>query len=769
MSMYGQPNLVGQQSGNNLANLAFPPPKREIPVERVMSGLEPLEGDGGPAFRLKQNVIRNRSKAVLLEGEKSMTWSEPRPSKDVADHVFSELVTPADSLTGSRDSRWDTAERVSIASDDIPRGQTTSASSEPPSTRDTAPKFRGRSLSAKVAQTFLRKKSGSESPDVPKSEKLERKDSLEAMMDGEVKGREGGASRIIGTQLASPRDSQTTPSQLPALPQSASFAQSISRSASFAPSSIRASNGATIVPLKPPHIVGPALSLAMSRQNSSVLDNKAKSRQNSTVLEHVKLSEAPKERTLWQGMVSAGRKSFLLPQHVDAGSVEAIFGIATTVVYALDITRLILTAAPMKEDRAQPGATSKSMMSLSLKDQTPLGLLKSKKKYLRSWFIVEFVATLPMDLIVAHRLPHYNDIFLLMRFLRLPRLRSLIRDSPIWKKAWQIISSTLGVSEHTFAVLYEYLDFTPYLRPADSAQQWLIVVFVIAGAILYAIIVGTISSFSFGLDASGRLYNQKLDEVNEYLRYKDVPQETRKKVFQYYQVKYHGKFFEEGEILGQLNEALRMEIAIHNCKELIMKVPFLQRDEGDGRDAIFMGRIASALQSCYYVKGDVVCAQGESGDAMYFILHGTVGILVNGNPVASLQAGSFFGEVALIAQIPRTATVIARTACHLYRLARSDFLQILETFDDMRMRIDRIYQERMKKVRLEEEAKRASEEEEERRRPEDAMAESDEEGEDGADIAAVLAASRSEEIVGSAGGRQSGGEGENGDLGEARM
>ncbi|KAJ3026355.1 Potassium voltage-gated channel sub H member 7, partial [Rhizophlyctis rosea] len=198
-----------------------------------------------------------------------------------------------------------------------------------------------------------------------------------------------------------------------------------------------------------------------------------------------------------------------------------------------------------------------------------------------------------------------------------------------------------GYSLATVAAVANIFQFS--YRPNKPAQQWVLIVLVIFGAVLYATIVGTISSFAFGLDASGRLYKQKLDEVTDYLRWKNVKEETQKKVLQYYEVKYRGKFFEEEEILGQMNDALRMEIAVHNCSGLINKVPFLRREERDGRDDIFLGRIASALHSNYYVKGDVICSQGESGDAMFFILYGSVIIIRDGKPVATIGPPNFFG------------------------------------------------------------------------------------------------------------------------------
>ncbi|KAJ3399223.1 anaphase-promoting complex subunit Hcn1, partial [Chytridiales sp. JEL 0842] len=132
-------------------------------------------------------------------------------------------------------------------------------------------------------------------------------------------------------------------------------------------------------------------------------------------------------------------------------------------------------------------------------------------------------------------------------------------------------------------------------KPDTTAEQWAVIFFVIAGAALYACIVGSISSFAMGLDAAGKLFRQKMDELNDYMTWKKLSPITRQKVRRYYEIKYRGKLFEEATLLASMNESLRSEIAIHNCRELITKVPFLRREENDGRDEMFIGRIATSL------------------------------------------------------------------------------------------------------------------------------------------------------------------------------
>ena len=200
-------------------------------------------------------------------------------------------------------------------------------------------------------------------------------------------------------------------------------------------------------------------------------------------------------------------------------------------------------------------------------------------------------------------------------------------------------------------------------RPNTSIEQWVVIFFIILGASLvscgvlikicnnililfgikYASIVGAISSYTTSLDNSGRLYKQKMDELNDYMRWKNLDPPIKKKVFKYYEIKYRGKLFEENTLLDEMNDSLRMEIAVHNCRELIRKVSFLKREEGDGRDEQFLGRIATVLQACYFVSGDVIFSQGDIGSEMFFILQGIVSIAVNGKVVSKMKDGSVFG------------------------------------------------------------------------------------------------------------------------------
>lgn len=78
-----------------------------------------------------------------------------------------------------------------------------------------------------------------------------------------------------------------------------------------------------------------------------------------------------------------------------------------------------------------------------------------------------------------------------------------------------------------------------------------------------------------------------------------------------------------------------------------------------------------------YPPGEPIVVQGETGDAFYALRSGQVEVTEDGKPVATLGPGAFFGEIALLMDSPRTATVRARTPVRAYRLDREGFDRIL--------------------------------------------------------------------------------------------
>jgi MFS family permease len=105
--------------------------------------------------------------------------------------------------------------------------------------------------------------------------------------------------------------------------------------------------------------------------------------------------------------------------------------------------------------------------------------------------------------------------------------------------------------------------------------------------------------------------------------------------------------------------------------------------------------LAARLTEVQAAPGTAVVREGEIGHHLYVIEDGELEVVHDGRPVVALAPGDYFGEIALLRHIPRTATVVAKTPVTLLSLEREGFLEEVTGHPVVRKAADAIAQERL--------------------------------------------------------------------------
>ena len=109
-------------------------------------------------------------------------------------------------------------------------------------------------------------------------------------------------------------------------------------------------------------------------------------------------------------------------------------------------------------------------------------------------------------------------------------------------------------------------------------------------------------------------------------------------------------------------------------------------------------QVASMAREVTFPGGQRVIQQGDHGDHMYIIVDGDVLIQRGDTPLKTLGPRDFFGEMSIIDGEVRSASAIAQTDCHLLRIDKDDFQELLATYNSAAVSIARALNQRLREV-----------------------------------------------------------------------
>ena len=122
--------------------------------------------------------------------------------------------------------------------------------------------------------------------------------------------------------------------------------------------------------------------------------------------------------------------------------------------------------------------------------------------------------------------------------------------------------------------------------------------------------------------------------------------------------------------------------------ELLRKIPLFAKIEPSK-----LKLLAFTSERLTYSEGDVLFEQGDAGDAAYIIIGGKADVVVDtpGGPlvVATLDEHEIVGEIAILCDVPRTATVKAKTEVTTLRITKDLFFSLIVEFPQIAVEIMR--------------------------------------------------------------------------------
>ncbi len=133
---------------------------------------------------------------------------------------------------------------------------------------------------------------------------------------------------------------------------------------------------------------------------------------------------------------------------------------------------------------------------------------------------------------------------------------------------------------------------------------------------------------------------------------------------------------------------------LSNEVDLLRRVPLFA-----GIEPAKLKLLAYTSDVVTYEPGQVLFRKDDVGDAAYVIITGDAEVSVPADggdiTVAQLHDGDFLGEIAILCDTPRTATVTAKGELKALRIRKEPFFQLLHQFPEMAVELTRLLAERL--------------------------------------------------------------------------
>lgn len=331
-----------------------------------------------------------------------------------------------------------------------------------------------------------------------------------------------------------------------------------------------------------------------------------------------------------------------------------------------------------------------------------------------------------IDLISASPLFYFfgNSILQLLRLLKLVRTAQILRS---WRQRFLRFSDFLNLGFFAFWILilvhwlscgwialYKFKDgltggdkylsslywcvqtFTTVgygdITPRGSSEVIFSILVMLFGVGVYGYLIGNVASILSKRNPAKAQFFENLEKLKAFLNYRRLPFDLQRKIRDYYAYIWKKKLgYNEGSFLSELPVGLRKEVSLFLKRDMVQKIRLFKNI-----DDSFLREVSLQMKPLVFTPGDFIFKKGDVGKEMYFVIRGILEVVSEDGTVNELKDGDFFGEIALVKNVNRTASVKAVTYSDLYILEKDVFNRLLNHYPNIEKEIMSVADERTK-------------------------------------------------------------------------
>ena len=220
--------------------------------------------------------------------------------------------------------------------------------------------------------------------------------------------------------------------------------------------------------------------------------------------------------------------------------------------------------------------------------------------------------------------------------------------------------------------------------PGSDSEAVIAIVSMVFGVTMFAYVVGSMAVVVTSLNATTRRVKQKIDDLDMFLREKDIDSSLHKKVKDYYGYYLRNLYaFDEEQLLVDMPYSLRKKCLSCSYGKQLKEIPFFTE-----WDDFAISQIAPHIKIQQFDEGEVVMGEGDIGTSIFFIEKGSVDVVIEQTRCNTLYQGQYFGEVSTLFGIPTTAEVRAASTLKVFSVPSQNFRGLLKSFHLTRSNVD---------------------------------------------------------------------------------